>query len=214
MSTSLNSTENKNLPMSENIYCCFFLPSWILQQKNTSLNSTIKMWTGNWPGWYTFMSKCLLNTVEACALHVWPALDKHFNFIKCVETFVYKDQQSQWKSCYSKLGYEEESINQCLKSGLEKQLELGHAKVTGDLKPPHDFVPWVTVNNEPLINETINFQTYVCNAYKGTKPAACQGQQMDITLINQMLQVSFMNETTPTTKIMSPTTKLRRRMKF
>ncbi|MCL7022389.1 hypothetical protein MKW94_004124 [Papaver nudicaule] len=78
--------------------------------------------------------ECLLNTVEACALHVWPAL-----------------------------------------------LEIEYAKVTGDLKPPHDFVPWVTVNNEPLINETINFQTYVCNAYKGPKPAACQGQQMDIT---------------------------------
>ncbi|KAI3899956.1 hypothetical protein MKW92_010903 [Papaver armeniacum] len=30
--------------------------------------------------------------------------DKHFNFINCVETFVYNGQQSQWKSCYSKIG--------------------------------------------------------------------------------------------------------------
>ncbi|MCL7022390.1 hypothetical protein MKW94_004125 [Papaver nudicaule] len=161
--------------------------------------------------------ECLLNTVEACALHVWPALDKHFSFIRCVETFVYNDQQSQWKSCYSKLGYEEEPINDCIKSGLGKKLELGHGKVTGDLKPPLEYVPWVTVNNEPLINEYSNFQTYVCNAYKGTKPSACQGANGYITpeaKSNQMLEVSFKNETTPTTKIMSPTTKARRLMKF
>ncbi|MCL7023396.1 hypothetical protein MKW94_009551 [Papaver nudicaule] len=162
-------------------------------------------------------NECFLNTVEACALHVWPALDKHFNFIKCVETFVDNNQRSQWGSCFSKLGYEEEPINQCYNSGFGKQLELGYAKVTGDLKPPLEFVPWVTVNNLALKDEYENFQTYVCNAYKGTKPAACQGQQMDITPAaksNQMLEVTFMDEKTPTTKIMSPTPKARRQMKF
>ncbi|MCL7032530.1 hypothetical protein MKW94_003880 [Papaver nudicaule] len=131
-------------------------------------------------------NECVLNRVEACALQVWPALDKHFNFIKCVETFVYNSQQSEWKSCYSKLGYEEEPINECYNNGLGQQ-------------------------------EYYNFQTYVCNAYKGTKPAACQGQQMDVipeAKSNQMLEVTFVGETTPTTKIMSPTTKASRQMKF
>ncbi|MCL7026052.1 hypothetical protein MKW94_023624 [Papaver nudicaule] len=162
-------------------------------------------------------NECVLNTVEACALQVWPALDKHFNFIKCVETFVYNSQQSEWKSCYSTLGYEEEPINECYNNGLGQQLELGYAKVTDELNPPHKYVPWVTVNDVPLYDEYYNFPTYVCNAYEGTKPAACQGQQMDITpeaKSNQMLEVTFMDETTPTTKIMSPTTKARRQMKF
>ncbi|KAI3896367.1 hypothetical protein MKW92_048034 [Papaver armeniacum] len=149
--------------------------------------------------------ECELNTVEACALQVWPAQDKHFNFINCVETFVYNGQQSQWKSCYSKLGYQEEPINECYNSGLGQQFRianltlctsllrsLGYAKATGP-------------------------QTYVCNAYQGTKPAACQGQRMDIipnANSNQMLEVTFMEETSPTTNIKSPIAKARRQMKL
>ncbi|KAI3986503.1 hypothetical protein MKX01_037785 [Papaver californicum] len=162
-------------------------------------------------------TECELNTVEACALQVWPAQDKHFNFINCVETFVYNGQQSQWKSCYSKLGYEEESINECYNSGLGKQLELEYAKVTGGLNPPHKYVPWVTVNDVPLYDEYRTFETNVCNAYEGTKPAACKGQQMDITSkakSNQMLEVTFMDETSPTTEIKSPITKVRHQLKF
>ncbi|KAI3929688.1 hypothetical protein MKX01_025856 [Papaver californicum] len=157
-------------------------------------------------------TECVLNTVEACALQ-----DKHFNFINCVETFVYNGQQSQWKSCYSKLGYEEEPINECYSSELGQQLELGYAKVTGDFNPPHRYVPWVTVNDVPLYDEYRNFETYVCNAYKGTKPTTCKGRQMDITSkakSNQMLEVTFMDETSPTTNIRSPITKGRRQLKF
>ncbi|XP_026389398.1 gamma-interferon-responsive lysosomal thiol protein-like [Papaver somniferum] len=162
-------------------------------------------------------TECELNTVEACALQVWPAQDKHFNFINCVETFVYNGQQSQWKSCYSKLGYEEQPINECYNSGLGQQLELGYAKATGALNPPHKYVPWVTVNDVPLYDDYRSFQTYVCNAYQGTKPAACQGQRMDIipnANSNQMLEVTFMEETSPTTNIKSPMAKARRQMKF
>ncbi|KAI3968770.1 hypothetical protein MKX01_028920, partial [Papaver californicum] len=162
-------------------------------------------------------TECELNTVEACALQVWPAQDEHFNFINCVETFVYDGQQSQWKSCYSKLGYEEEPINECYNSGLGQELEIGYAKVNGNLNPPHKYVPWVTVNDVPLYDEYRNFETYICNAYEGTKPAACQGQQMDITSkakSNQMLEVTFMDETFPTTEIRFPLTKARRQLKF
>ncbi|KAI3866312.1 hypothetical protein MKW98_007967 [Papaver atlanticum] len=162
-------------------------------------------------------TECELNTVEACALQVWPAMDKHFNFINCVETFVYNGQQSQWKSCYSKLGYEEQPINECYNSGLGQQLELGYAKATGALNPPHKYVPWVTVNDVPLYDDYRNFQTYVCNAYQGTKPTACQAQQMEITSktkSDQMLEVTFMDKTFPTTNIRSPMTKARRQMKF
>ncbi|KAI3896615.1 hypothetical protein MKW92_001878 [Papaver armeniacum] len=62
-------------------------------------------------------TECELNTVEACALQ-----DNHFNFINWVETFVYNGQQSQWKSCYSKLGYQEEPINEFYNSGLGQQV--------------------------------------------------------------------------------------------
>ncbi|KAI3896370.1 hypothetical protein MKW92_048037 [Papaver armeniacum] len=84
-------------------------------------------------------NECVLNTVEACAIYVWPSLD-----------------------------YE-------------------------------------------------NFQTYVCNAYKGTPPTACQGKQLEISTTaksNQLVEVTYMDETYPATKIMSRVTKGRRQMKF
>ncbi|KAI3903719.1 hypothetical protein MKX01_038721 [Papaver californicum] len=162
-------------------------------------------------------NECVLNTVEACAMYVWPSLDKHFKFINCVETLVYKGQQSEWRSCFSKLGYEEKPIKDCYNSGLGKKLELGYAKVTDDLKPPHRYVPWVTVNDVPLYDDYENFQTYVCNAYKGTPPTACQGKPVEISTkakSNQLVEVTYIDETSPTTKIMSTVTKGRHQMKF
>ncbi|KAI3948303.1 hypothetical protein MKW92_024169 [Papaver armeniacum] len=136
--------------------------------------------------WQHGPTECVLNTVEACALQVWPAQDKHFNFINCVETFVYN-------------------------------AELGYAKTTGALNPPHKYVPWVTVNDVPLFDDYRNFQTYVCNAYQGSRPTACQAQQMGITSktkSDQILEVTFMDETFHKTNIRSPLTKGMRQLKF
>ncbi|XP_059431116.1 gamma-interferon-responsive lysosomal thiol protein-like isoform X2 [Corylus avellana] len=66
-------------------------------------------------------SECLLNTVEACAIHAWPEL-----------------------------------------------LELQYAAETNSLEPPHEYVPWVVVNGEPLYEDYENFVSYICKAYKGT----------------------------------------------
>ncbi|KAI3847950.1 hypothetical protein MKX03_017475 [Papaver bracteatum] len=162
-------------------------------------------------------NECVLNTVEACAMYVWPSLDKHFKFINCVETFVYKGQQSEWRSCFSKLGYEEKAVKDCYNSGLGKKLDLKYAKETNDLSPPHKYVPWVTVNKVPLYDDYENFQIYVCNAYKGTPPIACQGKQLEISTkakSNQLVEVTYMDETSPATNIMSRVTKGRRQMKF
>ncbi|KAM4095299.1 hypothetical protein ACJW30_08G019500 [Castanea mollissima] len=65
--------------------------------------------------------ECLLNTVEACAIDVWPDL-----------------------------------------------LELQYAAETNTLQPPHEYVPWVVVDGEPLYEDYENFLSYICKAYKGT----------------------------------------------
>ncbi|WCJ34783.1 gamma interferon responsive lysosomal thiol (GILT) reductase family protein [Euphorbia peplus] len=122
-------------------------------------------------------SECLLDTVEACAIHVWPKLEEHFPFINCVETLVHERQYAQWETCFEKLGLDPNPIEDCYSSGLGNELELKYAAETNDLQPPHQYVPWVVVNGEPLYEDYENFVSYICKAYKGTlktAPKACR----------------------------------------
>ncbi|KAF5744483.1 gamma-interferon-inducible lysosomal thiol reductase-like isoform X1 [Tripterygium wilfordii] len=113
--------------------------------------------------------ECLLNTVEACAIHVLPKVDEHFPFIYCVESLVYQHKYAQWESCFEKLGLDSKPISDCYSSGFGKELELQYAAETNDLQPPHEYVPWVVVDGQPLYEEYQDFISYICKAYKGTK---------------------------------------------
>ncbi|XP_040992017.1 gamma-interferon-responsive lysosomal thiol protein-like [Juglans microcarpa x Juglans regia] len=118
--------------------------------------------------------ECLLNTVEACAIHIWPGLSEHFPFINCVETLVYERKYPQWESCFDELGLDPKPITDCYSSGYGKELELQYAAETNALEPPHKYVPWVVVDGEPLYEDYENFISYICKAYKGVAlPNAC-----------------------------------------
>ncbi|XP_034687975.1 gamma-interferon-responsive lysosomal thiol protein isoform X2 [Vitis riparia] len=119
-------------------------------------------------------AECLLNTVEACAIDVWPDLSQHFSFIYCIETLVYERKYPQWETCFEKLGLDPKPISDCYNSGYGKELELKYAAETNGLQPPHKYVPWVVVDGQPLYEEYENFISYICKAYKGTSiPSAC-----------------------------------------
>ncbi|KAJ0013421.1 hypothetical protein Pint_20541 [Pistacia integerrima] len=54
------------------------------------------------------------------------------------------------------------------------QLELHYAAETNSLEPPHQYVPWVVVDGQPLYEDYENFISYICKAYNGTAlPKAC-----------------------------------------
>ncbi|RVW56831.1 Gamma-interferon-inducible lysosomal thiol reductase [Vitis vinifera] len=119
-------------------------------------------------------AECLLNTVEACAIDVWPDLSQHFSFIYCIETLVYEHKYPQWETCFEKLGLDPKPISDCYNSGYGKELELKYAAETNGLQPPHKYVPWVVVDGQPLYEEYENFISYICKAYKGPSiPSAC-----------------------------------------
>ncbi|XP_050224270.1 gamma-interferon-responsive lysosomal thiol protein [Mercurialis annua] len=121
-------------------------------------------------------SECLLDTVEACAIHLWPRFEEHFGFIHCVESLVVEHKYTEWESCFAKLGLAAEPILDCYASGLGKELELQYAAETNALQPPHQYVPWVVVDGKPLYEDYENFVSYICKAYKSTSnsaPKAC-----------------------------------------
>ncbi|GAV66567.1 GILT domain-containing protein [Cephalotus follicularis] len=113
-------------------------------------------------------SECLLNTVEACAIDVWPELKEHFSLIYCIESLVYEHKYPQWESCFDKLGLDPKPIADCYTSGYGTKLELQYAAETNTLQPPHQYVPWVVVDGQPLYEDYENFVSYICKAYKGT----------------------------------------------
>lgn len=111
--------------------------------------------------------ECLLNTVEACAIDIWPDLSKHFSFIYCVEDFAIQGKRQEWESCFQILDLDSKPINKCYNSEHGKKLDLKYAAETNSLQPPHKYVPWVVVDGEPLYEDYENFLSYVCKAYKG-----------------------------------------------
>uniref|UniRef100_A0A7C9DQ33 Ribonuclease T(2) n=1 Tax=Opuntia streptacantha TaxID=393608 RepID=A0A7C9DQ33_OPUST len=117
--------------------------------------------------------ECLLNTIEACAIDAWPNLNAHFPFIYCVEKLVYKGKYLQWETCFEELGLDLKPVTDCYTSGYGKELELKYAAETDSLEPPHEYVPWVVVDGQPLYEDYENFTSYICKAYKGPTPSAC-----------------------------------------
>ncbi|GFR89232.1 interferon-gamma-inducible lysosomal thiol reductase [Elysia marginata] len=71
-----------------------------------------------------------------------------------------------------------EDILKCSKSAEGNHLEHQMAVKTDALKPPHRYVPWVTVNG--VHTETIereaesNLVKLICDTYKGLKPQVCK----------------------------------------
>ncbi|XP_042510461.1 gamma-interferon-responsive lysosomal thiol protein-like [Macadamia integrifolia] len=119
--------------------------------------------------------ECFLNTVEACAIDVWPNLYDHFTFISCVEELSPDVKYIVWQSCFRKLNLDPRPILACSHGRRGKELELKYGKITGSLRPPLEFVPWVTVNNQPLFMDYEGYTSYVCNAYQGTAvPRICK----------------------------------------
>ncbi|XP_006640006.1 gamma-interferon-inducible lysosomal thiol reductase [Lepisosteus oculatus] len=120
--------------------------------------------------------ECLGNMVETCILHYTPyALYVLF----CMESS--NDVVNSAQTCLKLYDPSVEwgKIMSCANGTLGNQLMHTNAQMTDALKPPHQYVPWVTINGEhteELQNKAMaSLYTLVCSLYKGEKPPACTG---------------------------------------
>ncbi|KAG5092358.1 hypothetical protein AAZX31_18G186500 [Glycine max] len=118
--------------------------------------------------------ECELNSLEACALNVLNDVNKHYALIYCFEFLAIEGRHKNWQDCFSQLDLPEEPILSCYNRGNGTELGQKSINETALLYAPHEFLPWVMVNNQSIGKEYENFSRYVCEAYKGiTAPAAC-----------------------------------------
>ncbi|XP_023764285.1 gamma-interferon-responsive lysosomal thiol protein [Lactuca sativa] len=137
-------------------------------------NGTIVCQHGAW--------ECVLNTVEACAIHAWPAVSDHFPFVYCVENLTYEGEYANWETCFQKVNVDPKPVLDCYTSGFGHELELQYADEIKALEPPHTYVPWVVLDGQPLYDDYVDIISLICKAYKGSKtPQACLGLSLPVT---------------------------------
>lgn len=56
---------------------------------------------------------------------------------------------------------------------MADELQKWAGEETANLKPPHSYVPWVTVNGIPLGGAYEQLQTFICAAYLGERYGPC-----------------------------------------
>ncbi|KAK3444956.1 hypothetical protein EUGRSUZ_A00606 [Eucalyptus grandis] len=165
-------------------YCANFIVNSLSKVFDTGLISIVDLrlvpWGNGWISPDGSLScqhgpdECLLNAIEACAITIYPDVNRHFRFINCVEQLTLQGRQGEWRNCLGATGVGNAPVD-CYNGGFGNKLERRNADETGRLNPPHRFVPWVLVNNRPLQEEFPNFMSHVCKAYKGDcVPAACK----------------------------------------
>ncbi|KAK4744268.1 hypothetical protein SAY87_010580 [Trapa incisa] len=168
-------------------YCANFIVNSLVKVFQKGLNSVVHLrlipWGNSWiqsNGSFSCQhgpDECLLNTIQACAINIYPNVNQHFRFVYCIERLRLEGKHTEWGRCLGvdKMG---RSPIDCYNNGRGHQLERKYAEETDRLKPPLRFVPWVIVNGHALQEDFPNFVRYVCQAYKGRPlPEACTSIQ-------------------------------------
>ncbi|KAL3038143.1 hypothetical protein AAZX31_01G113200 [Glycine max] len=142
--------------------------------------------------------ECFLNTIEACAITIYPDVVQHFRFVRCLERLTLEGRHNQWVNCFQMTGLGTSPID-CYTNGNGKAIDQKYAKETAQLNPPHRFVPWVVVNSQALQEDYQNFVTYICRAYKGNViPNACRSLSTRTydsnEKVNSFLPVCYVDE--------------------
>ncbi|CAL5210787.1 unnamed protein product [Lathyrus oleraceus] len=118
--------------------------------------------------------ECELNSLESCAINIWPNVNKHYGLIYCFEFLAIEGKSKTWQNCFHELGLPLKLIMNCFDGGNGTELGQNYIKETAKLNPPLSFVPWVVVDDQPIGKDYANFTFYICKAYKGVNiPAVC-----------------------------------------
>lgn len=124
-------------------------------------------------------AECTGNVMEACAIKYMADDEKYVPFVHCLEQ--YGPTLVNGRYCAGLVGVDFNPISRCTYGAEGNSLEHEMGVKTESLNPPHQYVPWLTMNgvHTSEIQDALssNMLSYVCAAYTGTKPEACSGKK-------------------------------------
>ncbi|NWX60900.1 GILT reductase, partial [Promerops cafer] len=139
--------------------------------------------------------ECLGNMMEACLMHEAKNFSTYFPVIFCLESgsSVTKNLKASCppdrphvpcaRQCLQIYAPEVDSgrVTACVQGDTGVALMHHNAQVTEALDPPHQYVPWITVNGKHTEELQAQAQAsllgLVCHLYQGKKPEACGGSK-------------------------------------
>lgn len=122
--------------------------------------------------------ECVGNIIETCSINILKDINVYFDFIYCMEGKTSMPEVAA-KECAFGMGIESDlpAIMTCANGAQGNMLEHQMALMTDALNPPHQYVPWVTINGvhtekmERMAEEDL--LSLVCETYKGIPPKVC-----------------------------------------
>ncbi|CAF0936065.1 unnamed protein product [Adineta steineri] len=119
--------------------------------------------------------ECYGNLIHTCVIHLYPDTTAHLPFIYCTES-TDGDVETVATQCAEKTSVDFNKVNSCVQSRLGNQLQHLYANQTDSLQPPHQYVPWITINGEHTEEMEQAAEKdligVVCKSYKGSNPPA------------------------------------------
>lgn len=119
-------------------------------------------------------AECRLNRLINCAAELRPEQTAWFPFVRCLADSVgIRSVEGEVGSCAAGAGIDADALRACAEGPAGAALEAAAEKETAKLDPPHQGVPWVTVNGITIGDDTDLLWRYICIAYTGPRPKTC-----------------------------------------
>ncbi|CAM1154619.1 IFI30 (predicted) [Pycnogonum litorale] len=121
-------------------------------------------------------AECTGNLIENCMLHFVQDMKTQVEYMYCLES---NSPATSGEMCARKLKLSGiwHKISSCSTSSMGNKLMHMAAVKTNQLKPAHQWVPWILVNGEHSQSvDTATYQVFketICAKYKGKRPAVC-----------------------------------------
>eukprot|EP00440_Ansanella_granifera_P038910 gb/GFBE01042213.1/.p1 GENE.gb/GFBE01042213.1/~~gb/GFBE01042213.1/.p1 ORF type:complete len:166 (+),score=30.73 gb/GFBE01042213.1/:1-498(+) len=126
-------------------------------------------------------TECQANRWLACAKEVAGAgaVQTYMPFTHCLEAGYDSFSKDLVLSCASSSGVDTAALTSCYDGSAGDEAVVANAKVT----PQHPGVPYILVDGKSL-DQPNGLLKAVCDAYKGSRPAACQKAESSEAWLN------------------------------
>lgn len=128
------------------------------------------------------VDECIANSWEQCAISLYPAFDDHFPFYNCLEAASLSCGEGAGTctldaapGCVTSSGLSLTKMQACINSPTTvAALQEEFYQLTPS---NHKWTPWVLINGKLSPSDGDELLAEVCDAYTGTKPAACSARK-------------------------------------